>query len=182
MLTVKDIMTQPVAVIRSSATVEQAIGVMRAEGVRSLIVEKAHKDGSYGIVTEKDIVYNVIARGDDPSQVHVGSIMRQPCIQMPHNATMREAAQLLADSGIQRAPVVESNQLLGIVSVTDILLKGTSVTTSSEEPSEPVQGSMQYFRFVESFDDTPLHHEYELTWQVVEETHVNINTHVNTLS
>lgn len=52
MLTVKDIMTRPVVVIRSAATVADAIWTMRARRVRSLIVEKLTPDISYGILTK----------------------------------------------------------------------------------------------------------------------------------
>lgn len=133
MLTIRDIMTRSVVMIRSSATVENAIWLMQAKGVRSLIVDKCHAEGSYGIVTEKDIVYNVIARGEDPTHVRVLSIMRQPCIQIPISATVQEAAQILADAGIHRAPVIENHDLLGIVSVTDILTKGSSVNPPQDD-------------------------------------------------
>ncbi|PSN15069.1 signal transduction protein, partial [filamentous cyanobacterium CCP5] len=123
MLTVKDIMTKPVVVIRSSATVENAMLLMRAKRVRSLIVEEEYDSGPYGIVTEKDVVFKVIAPGDNPAFVRVSDIMRQPCIRVPLASTVQETAQILADSGIHRAPVIENGELLGIVSVTDILRK-----------------------------------------------------------
>lgn len=78
---------------------------------------------SYGILTERDIVYNIIALGKYPSLAKVTSVMRHPCIELPPEATVQEAAQLLSDAGIHRAPVIQDRQLLGMLSVTDIIEK-----------------------------------------------------------
>ncbi|MEM9906085.1 MAG: CBS domain-containing protein [Cyanobacteria bacterium P01_D01_bin.44] len=142
MLTVKDIMTRPVVMIRSSATVESAIELMHAKGVRSLIIDKCHAEGSFGILTEKDIVYRVIAQGDDPAHVRVCSIMRQPCIQVPVGVTVQAAAQLLAADKIHRAPVIEHHEILGIISVTDILAKGRHVSLGQDELARPNQAAL----------------------------------------
>ena len=126
MLTVREIMARPVVVIRSSATVADAIWMMRSQYVRSLIIEQSDPDTtSYGILTEKDIVYNVIALNRDPSATPISDIMRYPCVYISPSATVQEAAQWLSMAGVHRAPVIEQGKLLGIVSVTDILDKGS---------------------------------------------------------
>lgn len=134
-LMVRDIMTQPVIVIRSAATIADAMWMMRARKVRSLIVETISPQISYGILSERDIVYNVIAPGKDPSLVKVASVMRHPCIELPPEATVQEAAQLLSDAGIHRAPVIQDRQLLGMLSVTDIIEEcSKSVPSLNELP------------------------------------------------
>ncbi|MEM9450590.1 MAG: CBS domain-containing protein [Cyanobacteria bacterium P01_E01_bin.6] len=161
-------MTRPVVVIRSSATVENAIWLMRANRVRSLIVETSLDDGCYGILTEKDIVFKVIALGYNPSFTRVSSIMRQPCIQIPYNATVQEAAQIPADSGIHRAPVMDHNELLGIVSVTDILLKGSLTTLSQDELSQRIQDALRHARIIDD-EDAQMKQECDIAWQVLED-------------
>jgi CBS domain-containing protein len=167
MLTVKDIMTKPVVVIRNSATVQNAILLMRAKRVRSLIVEKTAVL-PYGIVTEKDIVFKVIAAGENPDFVRVRDIMRQPCIQVSPQATLREVAQTLADAGIHRAPVIEQDELLGIVSVTDILRKGHPDPPSRDELAQRIQSALQQARIVET-EDEQIEQECDLAWQIYEE-------------
>ena len=128
-------MPQPVIVIRSAATIADAMWVMQARSVRSLIVEKLSPDISYGILTERDIVYNIIAPGRDPSLAKVTSVMRHPYIELPPEATVQTAAQLLSDAGIHRAPVVQYRQLLGMLSVTNIIEKCSESASASDELS-----------------------------------------------
>mgnify|MGYP001803457771 CR=1 FL=1 len=73
MLTAADIMTTDVATIRSSATVAEAFKLMQASYWHALIVERRHDQDAYGIITEADIVYKVIAFGKDPAKVRVHS-------------------------------------------------------------------------------------------------------------
>ena len=124
MLTVADIMTHNVTTISSGATVADAIDLMQQRRIRSLLVEHRVQDMPFGMVNERDIVYTVVARGHDPEKVLVQDIMRQPCISLDPDLSVQEASQVLSDTGVQRAPVVQDGQLLGVISVTDILMRG----------------------------------------------------------
>lgn len=168
MLFVKDIMTTPVIVIRSSATVENAIWLMRTKRVRCLIVEEAYNQGPYGILTERDIVYKVLAKGSAPNFVRIDSIMRRPCIRMPMNATLQEAAQIFSATGVHRAPVIENDQLLGIVSLTDILIKGHPGALSRDELSQRVQAALQHVRIIDD-ENAQIQQECDAAWQVLED-------------
>lgn len=130
MLTIADIMTQNVRVIDRMDTIADAIFHMQTYGVRSLIVDRPSLDMPYGVLTERDIVYKVFARNLDPMRVRVQDIMRQPCIAVEPHLTLREAAAVMSDAGIQRAPVIKDGELLGIVSVTDLVMKGYAVSTA----------------------------------------------------
>ncbi|NJM96989.1 MAG: CBS domain-containing protein [Phormidesmis sp. RL_2_1] len=177
MLTVKDIMTRPVIVIRSAATVANAMWMMRANRVRSLIVEKIAPDISYGILTEKDIVYNVIAPGKNPGFVRVSDIMRYPCIYVSPTVTVQEAAQCLSDAGIHRAPVIQANELLGIVSVTDILDKGSLPAPPHDELSRRIRDALQHTRIVDD-PDAKIQQECDIAWQVLEDMRQNATVNV----
>lgn len=124
MLTVADIMTRNVTTITSVATVADAIELMQQQQIRALLVEHRSQHMPFGMVTERDIVYTVVARGHNPEQVLVQDIMRQPCISLEPAMTIQEASQVLSDTGVQRAPVVQDGELLGVISVTDILMRG----------------------------------------------------------
>jgi len=131
MLTVADIMTRQVTTIASGATVAEAIELMQQRQIRALLVEHRSQDMPFGMVTDRDIVYAVVARGHRPEQVLVQDVMRQPCISLEPDLTIQEASQMLSDTGVQRAPVVHHGELLGVISVTDILMRGMPTLTLS---------------------------------------------------
>jgi CBS domain-containing protein len=122
----KHIMTQDVATIRGSATIAEAVKLMRLKELRALIVEPRHSGDAYGMITEMDIVGKVAAYGKDPERTCVYEVMTKPCIVVSPNLDIEYVARLFANTGVWRAPVIEG-ELLGIISVTDILTKGNFV-------------------------------------------------------
>lgn len=124
MIKAADIMTKDVATIRSSATVAEAVRLMRARDWKALIVERRHEQDAYGIITDSDIVYKVIAYGKDPNRVRVHEIMTKPCIVVNPDLGLEYVARLFTYHHLHRAPVIQ-NELLGIISLTDILVNST---------------------------------------------------------
>jgi CBS domain-containing protein len=121
-LKAKDIMTTEVVTIEPSATVAEAVALMKEKGLRALIVERTNEEDAYGIVTETDIVYKVVAQGLSPQSVLVREIMTKPCIVVNPDLSVENVARLFAMTGIRRAPVIRE-RLLGVISVTDIIRK-----------------------------------------------------------
>ncbi|MDJ0796063.1 MAG: CBS domain-containing protein [Calothrix sp. MO_167.B12] len=119
----KQVMTQNVATIRASATITDAVRLMRLKELRCLIVEPRMPGDAYGIITETDIAAKVVACGKDPKKVRVYEVMTKPCIVVNPDLEIEYVARLFANTGIWRAPVIQG-ELLGIISVTDIILKG----------------------------------------------------------
>lgn len=120
MLKAADVMTKDVATIRSSATIAEAVELMQARDWRSLIVDRRHEQDAYGIISDTDIVYKVIAYGKDPYKVRVYEVMTKPCISVNPDLGIEYVARLFADHHLHRAPVIQG-ELLGIISITDIL-------------------------------------------------------------
>ena len=135
----KDIMTEDVVLIRGSATVAEAVKLMKDKNLRALIVDRRHSEDAYGIVTETDIVYKVAAFGLDPKQMRVFEIMTKPCIIVHPDLGVEYVARLFANTRTRRAPVIQGD-LLGIISVSDILKKSDFV----EQPKAVVfEGEIQ---------------------------------------
>ncbi|WP_208821515.1 CP12 domain-containing protein [Tolypothrix sp. PCC 7910] len=126
MMKAEDIMTKNVVTIRGSATVAEAVGLMKDKGLRALVVDRRYEHDAYGIVTETDIVYKVTAYGKDPKQIRIYEIMSKPCIIVNPELSVEYVARLFANTGIRRAPVIQG-KLLGIISITDILTKSDFV-------------------------------------------------------
>lgn len=123
MTTAADIMTQEVATIRGSATVAEAAKLMKFKELHSLIVERRGDGDAYGIVTDSDIAKKVVAYGKDPKKVYVYEVMTKPCVVVNPDLSVEYVARLFSLTGVDRAPVIKGD-LLGIISVTDILQKG----------------------------------------------------------
>jgi CBS domain-containing protein len=122
----KHIMTQDVATIRGSATVAEAVRLLRLKQLRELIVEPRHSGDAYGIVTETDIVSKVVAYGKDPQRVYVYEIMSKPCVTVDPDLDVEYVARLFANTGVWHAPVIRG-ELLGMISASEIIAKGDFV-------------------------------------------------------
>jgi CBS domain-containing protein len=119
----KDIMTTDVMTIDGTATVAEAVAKMKQFNVRSLIVERRTEDDAYGVVTQRDIVYKIVAKGLEPGQVRVADIMAKPLVVVNPNLDVKYVARLLANMGLSRAPVIGEHRLLGVVTLSDIVNK-----------------------------------------------------------
>lgn len=133
MLRAYDIMTDDVATIRGSATVTEAVKLMKFKNLRALIVSVRNGQDAYGIVTHTDIVNKVVAYGKDAENMRVYEVMTKPCIVINPDLGVEYVARLFALTGIRIAPVIQG-ELLGIVSESDILYKGDFL----ENPKVPL--------------------------------------------
>ncbi len=73
-----------------------------------------------GIITEHDIV-RAIAEESDPEQTLVRSAMTESPDTVPANLSVREAASWLLETGYRHLPVMDGGELLGVVSIKDVL-------------------------------------------------------------
>ena len=168
MMKAEDIMTKEVVTIRGSATVAIAVQLMKEKKLRALVVERAHENDAYGIITETDIVYKVTAYGKDPKQVRVYEIMTKPCIVVDPKLSVEHVARLFANTSIRRAPVIQGD-LLGVISITDILTKSDFV----ESPLVHLFEQKIYKAIEEARGICAVHgavsHECAAAWDEVEE-------------
>lgn len=139
MMAAREIMTKNVISINGSATVAEAVALMKDKGLRALIVDRRNEDDPYGMVTETDIVYKVAAHGLDPKEMRVYQIMTKPCIVVTPELGVEYVARLFANTKIRRAPVVQG-RLLGVISISDIIRKSDFV----EKPKKDFFGGGAY--------------------------------------
>ncbi len=121
---VREVMKAHVDVVDGLTTVADALRQMRHVETKCLIVEKRHEDDEYGIVLIADIARHVLAKDRSPERVHVYEIMSKPVIAVDPDMDIRYCARLFDKFGLSRAPVVEHRSIVGIVSYTDMVLRG----------------------------------------------------------
>lgn len=120
-LKVSDVMSTDLVTARPDETVVDAARKMAEEGVGSVLVVD-EKGTLLGIVTERDIVVRVVAKGLDPSRTSVGEIMTRNPITIFEDARLSDAAELMRSKRIGHLPVVNrEGRLVGIVTRYDIV-------------------------------------------------------------
>ncbi|MEW6543705.1 MAG: CBS domain-containing protein [Nitrospirota bacterium] len=112
-------MSRNIRAIGPDATLAEAARLMRDARVGALLVSAA---GSYvGVVSETDLVSKAMAGGLDPAQTPVRTIMSSPVIGIEITSSAHDASDLMADKGIRHLAITQDGQIVGIISVRDLL-------------------------------------------------------------
>ncbi|WP_207063335.1 CBS domain-containing protein [Motiliproteus sp. SC1-56] len=120
----RDVMKSDFALVDGLITVAQALETAREQRIRVLVVKKRHVDDEFGLVLLSDIAKQVIAKDRSPERVNVYEIMAKPVIAVRSTMDVRYIARLFENVGISMAPVIDGDEVLGVVSYNDIVLDG----------------------------------------------------------
>ena len=118
----RDVMHKGIVSIDGMATARDAAAKMRSENVASLLVNKRHPDDAWGILVVQDFIKEVIMAGRSSVEVNVYEIMTKPIITVPADMDIRYVARLIYRAGIRRAPVEECGELIGMISLSSLIL------------------------------------------------------------
>jgi CBS domain-containing protein len=125
---VSDIMRKNVISIDSSMTVQDAAKMMDDASIGAIVV--LENGIAIGIITERDLTRRVIAKGK-PLTTNVKEVMSSPLVVINPDDSVWEAAQLMKTRKIHRIPAVKNNQLVGMITTSDIV-KLCSIGSDSE--------------------------------------------------
>lgn len=115
-VSVRDVMRTNVTFVDGNIDVMEAMRTMKRVGATSLIVQRRNERDEYGMVLFSDIAKEVIAKDRAPERVNVYEIMAKPVIAVRPEMRVRYCARLFERCGISHAPVIEDDQVIGIVS------------------------------------------------------------------
>lgn len=118
-------MTTPIISIYSEATAQEAAQLMREKGIGSLLIKGY--DGYVGIVSERDLVYNVVGEGLNPRDTPLSSIMSESILSIEKNASSLEAADLMLEYKINHLAITENDEIVGILSIKDLVHKKEAI-------------------------------------------------------
>ena len=113
-----------VVTVAREATVVEVATLMRQYHIGAVLVVEERADGKFpvGVLTDRDIVVEIVAAGLDPASVKVGELMQRPVTTVTESADYGETVRLMAVNGVRRMPVVDAHgRLVGIITVDDIL-------------------------------------------------------------
>jgi CBS domain-containing protein len=121
---VRDVMRHNIDIISGMTTITDALSQMKHLKNKMLIVDKRHDDDEYGVVLISDIAQHVLSQNKSPDRVNLYEIMTKPIISVNAAMNIRYCARLLERLKLSRAPVIENGKLIGVVSLTRMVLHG----------------------------------------------------------
>ena len=128
-LQVEDVMIRKAVTIDSGESVQSATEVMQKNSSSSVIVLNEGKIG--GILTTRDIVSRVVAKGLNPGEVPVGDVMSSPVIMMRPDTPLSDALKIMIQRKIKKVPLIdgepEEAKLIGLISFSDVVEYHTDV-------------------------------------------------------
>ncbi len=127
LIRVRDVMKCEFDLVDGMTTVKEALLKMKCIETKALIVKKRHADDEYGMVLLSDISRQVLATDRAPERINIYEIMSKPVITVHADMDIRYCARLFERFHLSRAPVVENGEVIGIVSLTDMVLRGLCV-------------------------------------------------------
>lgn len=113
---VRDCMREEVTEIDGKLDVLSALKIMKKVGATSLIVNRRNDQDEYGLLLFSDVAKKVIAQDRAPERVSVYEIMSKPVLTVRPDMEVRYCARLFENFGISHAPVVENDEIVGMVS------------------------------------------------------------------
>ena len=105
-------------------TVLEAAHLMRHNHVGDVVVADTVDGGRVpvGLVTDRDIVVEVVSPGLDPRVIQVGDLLQRPIVTVRDRAGYAETIHVMAEHGVRRVPIVnDAGLLIGIITLDDLL-------------------------------------------------------------
>ena len=118
---IRELMTPNPVVLPGTASVHEAARAMRDADISDVIVIENNQ--ICGIVTDRDIVVQLVAEAWDPVSTKLADLCSHPLVTITPTDSIEQAVQLMRSKAIRRLPVVEGGQAVGIVSLGDLAVE-----------------------------------------------------------
>jgi len=117
-LNVEDIMTREIITVDENSTVKAAAEIMDKNEISCLIALR--KGRAIGIITERDLLKRIIVEDRNPEKTKVAKVMSSPLEVVNFGTDLEKALRLMFRKKIKKLAVVNEENLLGLISLTDI--------------------------------------------------------------
>ena len=118
---VSDMAEKDFTALDENLTIDKAAQIMQNKGSTSVLVTDNRSGKLLGIITEKDILYRVVAENRAPSKTRLKKLISSPLITIDEDSSLKDAISLMMSKGIRRLPVVRRDSVVGILNVTSIV-------------------------------------------------------------
>ena len=140
---VKDIMSNNIVSLNSEDSIERAAQMMKQFDVGSIPV--CNEEKLVGMVTDRDIAVRSVASGANGNQQKISEVMTSNPVTGTPDMDVHDAAKIMSEQQIRRLPIIQNNNLVGIVSLGDISVEPTLQDNAEEalkNISEPTKSQM----------------------------------------
>ncbi len=123
-MSVAEYCNREVVIVSKNEPVTEVIELMRSHHVGDVVVIDKQGDRvlPVGILTDRDIVLEIMAEDVDPNTIDVGDVMSYELVTIPENTPLMDTIKYMRTKGVRRMPVVDQQgSLLGIITADDIL-------------------------------------------------------------
>ena len=115
---IRKIMVKEVKTVPMDTSVQKAVEIMNKNRINCLVV--TYDKRVAGILTERDLLERVLEKGKDPKEIKVSEIMTRQVLVGKPTMELVEASKFMFENKVKKLPIMEKNQLVGIVTLTDI--------------------------------------------------------------
>ncbi|NTS76039.1 CBS domain-containing protein [Catenovulum sp. SM1970] len=123
-LRVRDVMlTDTYCIADGMLTVAEAIEMAKQNNAATIFIAKRSDDDEWGMVKLSDIAREVLAKDRAPERVNLYEIMTKPVLSVKSGMLVKYSARLFDSFDINTAPVIDDNEILGVLSYTEMVLK-----------------------------------------------------------
>jgi len=143
----REIMTAGVVTATADASALEVARLMRDNGVGSVVIVDSGGSPA-AMITDRDLAVRVLADDSDPTEA-VGERVSAPLITGEPEMSLDEAAALMVQHRIRRLPVVDGDQLAGIVTLDDIAVRTGNLEVAQRMTQEVLEGALPQFYFHE---------------------------------
>ena len=116
---ISNYMISPVLSIDAQATTKEGAAFICEKKVSSVLVVEDEK--YVGIVTDKDLVRRVVAKGLDPKSVPMHTVMSKPILTMGHYLSRSDAHEFMVKKDIKHLAVTKEGEIVGMLTLKDML-------------------------------------------------------------
>ena len=143
----QEIMTPGVVTADADAEVDEVARLMRDHNVGSVVICDAD-GGPAAMITDRDIAIRVLAGGRSASEP-ISEHFSTPLVTGEPEMGLEEAAALMVQHRIRRLPVVDGDELVGIVTLDDIAVRTGNLDVAQRMTHQVIEGALPEFFFHE---------------------------------
>ncbi|BEP38278.1 hypothetical protein GmRootV59_56410 (plasmid) [Variovorax sp. V59] len=123
-MNISSICTRRLVAVDGGSTLFQAAAMMREQHVGALVITHSVGGGASvsGIVTDRDLVIEVLAQGLDPAGIKVGELASETIVSVTENADLADTMAVMEEHGVRRVLVTDAEErVVGIVALDDLM-------------------------------------------------------------